>query len=143
MKYMILILLLLISHTEPTKMTHEKLYDKLVENEVMYPDIAFAQSVLETGSFTSKLYKNQNNLFGMKVAKKRETTATNKSGYAKYDSPDDSIRDYYLFQQYVMRKKVMTRKEYLSYIGRNYAESGNYLKKVNNIIQRYSYIFAE
>jgi flagellum-specific peptidoglycan hydrolase FlgJ len=79
----------------------------------------------------------------MKVAKKRETTATNKSGYAKYDSPDDSIRDYYLFQQYVMRKKVMTRKEYLSYIGRNYAESGNYSKKVNNIIQRYSYIFDE
>lgn len=124
--------------------THENFYEKLVEYGIEHPDVVFAQAVLESGNFTSKLFKTQNNLFGMKLPYKRKTTAVgkNKNGYAKYNSVDDSIYDYYLFQEYAMRKREMNKKEYISYIGRNYAHDKNYTKKLNKIIKSYTGILC-
>lgn len=130
--------------TPNRSLTHHDLYQKLLEYNIEYPDIVFAQAVIETGNFTSTLFRSQNNLFGMKMPGRRETTAIgkNKSGYAKYINVDDSILDYYLFQQFVMRKKKMTRKEYLSYIGRNYAADKNYVNKINKKIKEYKELFV-
>lgn len=149
MKAIILMFALLVSTVTkvidtPTRMlTHQDLYDKLIEYDIEYPDIVFAQAVIETGNFTSGLFKSQNNLFGMKMPGRRETTAIgkNKNGYAKYINVDDSILDYYLFQQFVMRKKKMTRKEYLAYIGRTYAADKNYVNKINKKIKEYKELF--
>jgi uncharacterized FlgJ-related protein len=111
MKTILLIFAFLLIGTTSTlntkTITHEIFYEKLVEYDIKHPDVVFAQALLESANFTSKLFKTQNNLFGMKLAMKRKTTAVgkNKSGYAKYNSVDDSIYDYYLFQEYAMRKK--------------------------------------
>jgi len=123
------------------KLSHSDFLNKLIECDIKYPDIVFAQAILESGNFTSKLFKTHNNLFGMKVPSKRKTTALNKKGYAKYDSVDDSIQDYYLFQQYVMRNKEMTRDEYIRFIGRNYAEDKNYINKINKTIKIHKELF--
>lgn len=125
------------------KLTHQDFYEKLIEFDIQYPDIVFAQALIETGNFTSKLFMTQNNLFGMKMPRKRETTAIgkNKNGYAAYDDIDDSIYDYYLFQKFVMRKKKMSRQEYLSYIARNYAADKNYVNKINKKIKEYKELF--
>lgn len=124
-------------------LTHENLYEILVKYEVKYPDIAFAQALLETGNLTSKLCKTQNNLFGMKVPYRRETTAIgkNKNGYAKYSSWHDSVEDYLLFQKFVMRKKDMTKEEYMSYIGKHYASDKKYLIKIKQKIKEYKLLF--
>jgi uncharacterized FlgJ-related protein len=146
--YLLLFVFLLISATTSTinittrSITHENFYEKLVEYEIKHPDVVFAQAVLESGNFTSKLFKTQNNLFGMKLPYKRKTTAVgkNKSGYAKYNTIDDSIYDYFLFQEYAMRKREMNKKEYISYIGRNYAHDKFYVQKLNKIIKNHTVI---
>jgi uncharacterized FlgJ-related protein len=64
------------------------------------PDIAVAQSLLETGHFTSPVFKKNNNLFGMKHPSKRDTVSKGtKNGHAYYDSWQDSVKDYRLWQQ--------------------------------------------
>jgi uncharacterized FlgJ-related protein len=144
--FLLIFAFLLIGTTTSTlttkTITHEIFYEKLVEFNIKHPDVVFAQAVLESANFTSKLFKTQNNLFGMKLARKRKTTAIgkNKNGYAKYNSVDDSIYDYYLFQEYAMRKKEMTKKEYISYIGRNYAYDKSYVQKLNKIIKDHTEI---
>ena len=124
-------------------LNHQNLYDILLEYDVKYPDVVFAQALLESGNFTSYLCQKQNNLFGMKMPYKRETTAIgkNKNGYAKYSSWHDSVQDYLLFQNYVMRKKEMTREEYLSYIGKYYAADKKYIIKIKSKIKEYKELF--
>jgi uncharacterized FlgJ-related protein len=128
------------SETNSYNLTHSDFYDMLVKYEIKYPDIVFAQAVLESGNFTSKLFKTQNNLFGMKVPHKRQTTAINKIGYAKYNSIDDSIIDYSYYQQYAMKRKEMSRNEYLAFLGRNYAEDKKYVQKLNKTIKKHNEI---
>jgi uncharacterized FlgJ-related protein len=60
-----------------------------------------AISAQETGLFTSPIYKNNHNLFGMRLAKQRDTLAIgDKSGYANYNSNEDSIKDMLLWFAY-------------------------------------------
>lgn len=51
-----------------------------------------AQSAHETANFTSYIFKNNNNCFGMKYA--RQKLATEKNGYANYKTIEDSVADY-------------------------------------------------
>lgn len=61
-----------------------------------------AQSMHETGVFTSDVYEKNNNLFGMTQPMQRDTTSIGKKGnYASYDSLEDSVRDYVLYYKYV------------------------------------------
>ena len=60
---------------EHNKFNEDKLIDKLKELNVNFPYIALAQAKLETGNYTSKIFRESNNLFGMKEAKSRITTA--------------------------------------------------------------------
>jgi len=66
------------------------------------PLIIMAISAHETNNFTSTVYHNNNNLFGMRMPKSRETTAlgdTNADGYANYANIEDSIEDFVLWFQ--------------------------------------------
>lgn len=60
-----------------------------------------AQAMHETGVFNSKVYNENNNAFGMRLAKIRDTSAIGEQfGYAMYESVQDSIFDLYLWFQY-------------------------------------------
>lgn len=60
----------------------------------------FAQAAHETGNFTSDIFKENNNLFGMKLARVRKTTAIGENrGHAVYKSIEDSIADYWLYNR--------------------------------------------
>jgi uncharacterized FlgJ-related protein len=54
--------------------TPEKLKAYILELNIRFPYIVYAQAQLETGEFKSKIFKENNNIFGMKVARKRPTT---------------------------------------------------------------------
>ena len=120
--------------------SYECLYEQIVEMGIKFPDVVFAQAVLESGNFTSNLFKNHNNLFGMKLPSIRETVAIGKvkNGYAKYNSWGESIYDYYLWQNYMFSKKdISTKKEYLKMIDRIYAENKNYVVILHRVIKQH------
>ena len=90
--------------SQPTIMTipNDSLTVKDVELAVYslpfkFKRIVVAQAVLETGWFTSKNFKVNNNLYGMRVPYNRMTTAdTSINGYAHYKKWEESVIDYYL-----------------------------------------------
>lgn len=122
---------------------YKNLYNKLLETGIMFPDIAFAQALLESGHFKSSLFKRANNLFGMQYPTKRETTAYGRTnGYSKFVTWHHSVIDYKLWQDSLFKRKgKMNRQQYLAYIDRWYAEDGLYVNKVKNKIKRYNYVF--
>ena len=57
-----------------------------------------AQAAHETGDFKSKIFRLNNNLFGMKVPKIRKTTALYESnGHAVYENPESSVQDFIIY----------------------------------------------
>lgn len=62
--------------------------------------VIFAQAIHETGKFTSKVFKENKNLFGMRLPQVRETLAIgSKHNHAVYKNLLDSVRDYFLRQK--------------------------------------------
>jgi uncharacterized FlgJ-related protein len=142
-KRLVLIIALLFCYMESSKLStvdiqvqdrifsESKMIALAKEIGIKYIDVMIAQSRLETAWYSSDIFHDNKNLFGMKVAKQRETTAIGVNrGHAQYHSWIDSLKDYKLWQDVVLTK-VSSRQSYISYIGRVYAEDGSYLKKIN------------
>lgn len=75
-------------------------YFLLIENGFSWRQAQFitAQAAHETGGFTSKIYQENNNCFGMKLALIRKTTATGqKYGHATYNNLEQCIKDYKIY----------------------------------------------
>jgi len=104
-------------------------------NGIIAPEIVMAQSRLETGHFQSELCAGHNNLFGMKKARRRPTTAlgVTDNNYATYRSWYDSVKDMKLFQEwYLSRGRDLT--DYFGFLASvGYAEDNHYLRKVRTL----------
>lgn len=104
-------------------------------NGIIAPVIVMAQSRLETGNFQSELCTGHNNLFGMKKARRRPTTAlgATENDYASYRSWYDSVKDMKLFQQWYLSKgRDMT--DYFSFLRQiGYAEDAHYIPKLREL----------
>lgn len=108
------------------------LFDSL---QINHPEIALAQIKLETANYSSNIYKENNNLFGMKLPKIRNTTAIGENrGHAKFENWKQSVIDYKLWQENMISNKS-SEKEYLTFLSNNYAEDENYAKKLKKIMQ--------
>lgn len=91
--------------TWETSTFNEIMLLRALSDLVEHPEIVYAQAILETGSFSSNIFKENNNLFGMKTPRVRPTTAIGTHrGHAKYKSWQDSVRDYALWQEYYKSK---------------------------------------
>lgn len=102
---------------------------------IEHPHIVLAQMKLESGNYTSKLALENNNYFGMKQPRKRETTSIGeKNGYASYKSWVHSVLDYALWQKEYARS--LTEVEYLDSLT-TYAEDSSYRSKVQQIANKY------
>lgn len=123
-------------HTHSDKFTPERFRVYLKCLNIKHADIVFAQAVLETGGFKSHVFRANNNLFGMRLAKSRSTTALgSKNGHAYYSSWKQSVVDYAMFySKYLSR---LSRKEYLDYLSDNYAEDPGYVGKLKRVINKY------
>lgn len=95
------------------------------ELNIKHPTIVLKQAKIESGNFKSKVFIENNNMFGFKKAFKRANTQidTNR-GYAVYDSWQDCVVDYALYQTY--SAKNLSREEYIIFLGKHYAEDPNY-----------------
>ena len=90
--------------------------------------------MIESGNFTSNLFKQNNNMFGMKEAKQRPTTALGaENNYAYYEDWQSCVEDYALWQSAYGRG--LTDKQYLELLGSVYAEDSLYTNKIKNLIK--------
>ena len=124
--------------------TKEKLYEQIIKFGIKFPDIVFAQAMIESAELTSKLFKSANNMFGMRFPSVRETTAQGKTsnGYSRYEDWNFGVYDYFLWQDHMLRNRnEITKSQYLSLLGRVYAEDPHYVSKVKKKISQYQHIF--
>lgn len=84
----------------------EDLLKKCIYYErIKYPDMVFFQSQLETGYFTSDIFLNGNNCFGMRFPKSRATVATGTyKEHAQYSHWSESVIDYALWQEWYLSR---------------------------------------
>lgn len=112
----------------------ENLRAYLLELNIKFPHIVYAQARLESGNFKSQIFKTNNNLFGMKIARKRPTTNKGEeNGHAYYDTWKESVQDYAFFQAAYLND-IKSESEYLQYLNANYAGTPNYINLLNDIM---------
>lgn len=124
-----------------TDLAHVKPFDEdaLIEAiegcNLKYPYIVLAQAKLESANFTSKVFKQNNNMFGMRKARVRITAARGElNTYAYYRDWVDCVYDYAMYQSSVMCN-VSNENEYFAKLGARYAEDTAYVPKLKKIIK--------
>ncbi len=122
----------LIIYLDQKYFSEEQLIEELKSKNINKPHIVLAQTKIETGNFTSKIFKQNNNLFGMKKARTRPTTSLGiKRGHAYYDCWESSVEDYGYYQAYQGLARVDSDEEYFNLLFQlGYAEDPNYIAKV-------------
>lgn len=102
-----------------------RLMDALVYYHVQHPEIVYAQAILETGHFKSKLCKEANNLFGLYNSKEKR--------YYKFNHWSESVVAY---KEWVQRR-YKPPENYYNFLNRiNYASDPKYISKLKQIIKR-------
>lgn len=113
--------------------SQEKLKQQIKDLNIAHGDIVFAQFKLESANFKSKMFKENNNFAGMKMASQRPTVAVKLlNNHAYYDNWRDCVIDYALYQAAYLRG--LSRSQYIEYLSSNYAEDPNYINKVLKLI---------
>lgn len=115
---------------KPEKVNDSILYQFLIDNNAWYPDILLKQAKIESGNYSSNIYKSNNNLYGMRVPYKRSTTQSGfDKGYGVYQNWCLSALDRLLWDYYHFDEKP-TKEEYLNKL-QFFAEDSNYISKIN------------
>lgn len=129
---------IIINEIEKDAFSQEALVEELKRLNIKFPHIVLAQAMIESGHFQSNIFMANNNLFGMKQARQRCTTAKGTNlNHAYYENWKESVMDYALFQSAYLRK-LKTEAQYLKYLDRNYAEAKNYDKAIKNMIESHN-----
>jgi hypothetical protein len=114
----------------------QRLINKIKELNLPYPHITLAQAKLETGDYSSKIFRENHNLFGMKEARVRIHTAQGTQfNHAYYNTWRESVYDYAFYQCRYL-SNINTEDEYLSYLDQSYAEATNYVSILKTMIKR-------
>lgn len=103
------------------KSPEEGLMEALVYYNIKHPNIVYAQAVLETGHFNSRICKDYNNLFGLYNSKTKD--------YYKFNHWTEAIVAYIDMIEY--KYKGGDYYEFLHNLP--YAEDRNYIDKVRQI----------
>lgn len=121
-------------HGEP--FSEEALISLMRNSNIKYPHIVLAQAKLESGTFTSKIFKQNNNMFGMRMPRQRPTTAiSEQNGFAMYRDWKDCLYDYALYQAYAMQT-VNNETEYFTRLEEKYCTDTGYVASVKDLIKR-------
>lgn len=127
---------LVVLDTEEYPFSQEELIGMLKDLNVKYPHIVLAQSILETGHYSSAVFKTNHNLFGMKEARRRVKTAKGTQlNHAYYENWKESVYDYAFYQCRYMGR-IDNETEYYQALDASYAEASQYSLKLKQIIER-------
>lgn len=121
---------------ENDKFNERKLILYLKELRIKFPHIVMAQAIVESGCYSSVLFKKNNNLFGMRNPGVRTTTSKgSRFGYAYYNSWRESVLDYALFSAY-NSKNFSSENEYFEFLDKIYAEDNYYVTVLKTTIKK-------
>ena len=127
--------MLVITNAQDSSFSQAKLVQMLKELNVRFPHIVMAQAIIESGHFQSNIFRTNHNLFGMKQARMRCTTAKGTNlAHAYYDNWKESVYDYAFFQSRYLHD-LKTEAQYLEYLERNYAEAKDYDVMIKRVIE--------
>ena len=119
---------------EHNEFSADKLIGMIKEMNFRYPHIVYAQAILETSNFQSRIFKENHNIFGMKQAVIRITKSLGTQyEHAYYKNWMESLDDYALYSATYL-SPLNTESEYFNYLGQNYAEDSQYVSKLKQII---------
>lgn len=114
--------------------SEEQLIEEIKLYNFKHPHIILAQAILESGNFTSNVFKSHNNMFGMKIAKSRVTCAQKDVGdYAYYNNWKMSLVDRALYETTYLRKSK-SEDDYLKAMCASYAEDVEYRRKLQKVV---------
>jgi hypothetical protein len=119
---------------EGNRFTSEKLISKIKEMHFQFAYIIYGQALLETDHFKSKLFIENNNVFGMKEATKRVNLSRGSQyDHAYYNNWLDSVYDYGLYYASYL-SRLTNEEQYFSFLSEYYAEDPDYVVKLKEII---------
>jgi uncharacterized FlgJ-related protein len=109
---------------------------KEIENlPFRFKDLVLAQAILESGNYSSPVFKEGFNLFGLREAKARLTTSKGTHlNHAYYNNWKESVLDRLLYETKYLGN--LSRADYLKYLDASYAQAGNYDKVLESIIKK-------
>ena len=118
------------------------------DNGILFPKVVYSQAVHETANFTSTIFKENNNCFGMKLSSRGWALEENR-GHASYASIEESVREYAAYQRMIlfMAKEqgyiINSDEQYLWLLdnlpfgnGMRYAEDPNYTKSLRSHMKK-------
>lgn len=106
------------------------LYNHLLSMRAPFPKVILIQAKIESDSYKSILYQKNKNMFGMKISTERVTTAGDgRAGYKSYVNWKESVTDYILWQ-FSHNVDKLSQEEYITYLGKIYAEDPKYSSKI-------------
>lgn len=115
------------------KFSEQNLRKEIKKLNLKFENVLIQQYKLETGNGTSQVFKENNNIFGMKNAYFRPSTAIgNNLGHALYENWKYSVADMAMFQAQVLRN-VHTEDEYYQFLDQYYSETKDYSTRLKNI----------
>lgn len=119
-----------------SEFNEQRLINKIKELNLPYPHITLAQAKLETGDYSSKIFRENHNLFGMKEARVRINLAKGTQyNHAYYNNWEESVLDYsFWYASYA--RKCKTEDELFQLLGAQYAEATYYVQSLKQIIKR-------
>ena len=114
----------------------EKLKAYILQLNIRFPNIVYAQAVLESGNFQSDIFRTNNNLMGMRRATTRPTTNKGEQfDFAVYDNWRSSVEDYAMFAASYLNN-IKTEDEYFAYLKANYCTDSGYVDRIKVIIKQ-------
>lgn len=120
------------------KFSEEKLILFINELNFKWPEVVYAQAVLESGSnFDSDINLENNNYFGMKLASVRLNTQIGENrDHAVFNNWRMSVIDYSLYWASYL-SDLKTKEEYYQYIEKHYSETPGYSFRVMDLEKQY------
>jgi hypothetical protein len=113
----------------------EKLVKEIKGLHFKFPHIVLAQAMHETSFFTSPIFKENHNLFGMKEASVRiNLTKGTNNEHAYYEDWIESVHDYALYSATYLYD-LKSEDDYFDYLQQNYAEDKKYVSKLKTLIK--------
>lgn len=112
------------------------LIDVLYYYDIKYPEIVYAQAILETGYFKSNVCNNYNNIFGLYDSRNND--------YFKFNHWTESVLAYKNMIQYKFEGAEEEPPNYYTFLEQiGYAEDVNYTNKLRKLVTKNYKLFYE
>lgn len=109
----------------------DSVYKYILFLNIKHPEVVFKQAKIESGNFKSKVFKENNNMFGIKQVFKRPNTQIGiNRGYGVYEDWKSCVLDYALLQTWSY--KNLTLEQYIKTLDNSYATDPEYGNKLRN-----------